>query len=153
MQPKRKTEPPPQELFQIDLKQLIDMSHPLVRLGQCLDRSSFEAKLGCTYHPSQGAPGISTRLMVALHYLKYQHDLSDEDVVAAWVENPYWQHFSRMRDFQHRLPIDPSSMTRWRKRLGDAGAEQMLRATIEASVQMRVIPPAELKRINVDTTV
>jgi IS5 family transposase len=32
--------------------------------------------------------------MVALHYLKYQHDLSDEVVVASWVENPYWQHFS-----------------------------------------------------------
>jgi IS5 family transposase len=61
--------------------------------------------------------------MVALHYLKYQHDLSDEDVVAAWVENPYWQHFSGMRNFQHQMPIDPSSMTRWRKRLGDAGAE------------------------------
>jgi IS5 family transposase len=28
--------------------------------------------------------------MVALHYLKYQHDLSDEDVVALWIENPYW---------------------------------------------------------------
>jgi transposase, IS5 family len=67
-----------------------------------------------TYHPTQGAPGISTRLMVALHYLKYQHDLSDEDVVAAWVENPYWQHFSGMRYFQHRMPIDASSMTRWR---------------------------------------
>jgi len=25
--------------------------------------------------------------MVALHYLKYQHDLSDEDGVALWVEN------------------------------------------------------------------
>ena len=91
--------------------------------------------------------------MVALHYLKYQHDLSDEDVVAVWVENPYWQHFSGMRHFQHRMPIDPSSMTRWRKRLGDAGAEQMLRATIEAGIQMRVIRPAELKRVNVDTTV
>jgi IS5 family transposase len=91
--------------------------------------------------------------MVALHYLKYQQDLSDEDVVAVWVENPYWQHFSGMRYFQHRMPIDPSSMTRWRKRLGDAGAEQMLRATIEAGVKMRVIRPAELKRINVDTTV
>jgi IS5 family transposase len=91
--------------------------------------------------------------MVALHYLKYQHDLSDEDVVAAWVENPYWQHFSGMKHFQHHKPIDPSSMTRWRKRLGDAGAEQMLRATIEAGVEMRVIRPAELKRINVDTTV
>ena len=58
-----------------------------------------------------------------------------------------------MRHFQHQMPIDPSSMTRWRKRLGDAGAEQMLRATIEADMKMRVIRPAELKRVNVDTTV
>jgi IS5 family transposase len=153
MQPKREPEQPQRELFQIDLEQLIDMSHALVRLGLFIDWESFEQTLGGTYHPSQGAPGISTRLMVALHYLKYQHDLSDEDVVALWVENPYWQHFSGMRHFQHQMPIDPSSMTRWRKRLGDAGAEQMLRATIEAGVKMRVIRPADLKRVNVDTTV
>lgn len=70
-----------------------------------------------------GAPGLSTRLMVALHYLKYQHDLSDEDVVTVGVENPYWQHFSGERYFQHTMPMDPSSMARWRKRLGEAGAE------------------------------
>src|SRR5260370_12286274 len=58
-----------------------------------------------------------------------------------------------MKHFQHRRPSDSSSMTRWRKRLGDAGAEQMLRATIEAGMKMRVIRPAELKRVNVDTTV
>ena len=153
MRPKREPEQPQRELLEIDLEQLIDMSHPLVRLGLSIDWDSFEQTLGSTYHPSQGAPGISTRLMVALHYLKYQQDLSDEDVVAVWVENPYWQHFSGMRYFQHRMPIDPSSMTRWRKRLGDAGAEQMLRATIEAGIKMRVIRPAELKRVNVDTTV
>jgi IS5 family transposase len=153
MRPKREPEQPQREMFQIDLEELIDQSHALVRLGLSIDWLSFEQTLGETYHPSQGAPGISTRLMVALHYLKYQLDLSDEEVVAAWVENPYWQHFSGMRYFQHRMPIDPSSMTSWRKRLGDAGAEQMLRATIEAGIELRVIRPAELKRINVDTTV
>jgi IS5 family transposase len=152
MQPKSQPAQPQRELFQIELEQLIDMSHPLVRLGSSMDWLSFEQALG-TYHSTQGAPGISTRLMVALHYLKYQHDLSDEDVVAAWVENPYWQHFSGMTHCQHQMPIDPSSMTRWRKRLGAAGAEQMLRATIEAGMTMRVIHPAQLKRINVDTTV
>src|ERR1035437_10323227 len=131
MQPKREPKQPQRELFQIDLEQLIDRSHPLVRLGHFIDWQSFEQTLGSTYHPSHGAPGISTRLMVALHYLKYQHDLSDEDVVALWVENPYWQHFSGMRHFQH----------------------QMLRGTIEAGIEMRVIRPAELKRVNVDTTV
>lgn len=153
MRPKREPEQPQRELFQIDLEQLIDIGHPLVRLGLCIDWRLLEQTLGGTYHPSQGAPGISTRLMVALHYLKYQRDLSDEEVVAAWVENPYWQHFSGMRHFEHRMPIDPSSMTRWRKRLGEAGAEQMLRATLEAGMRMRVILPAELRHINVDTTV
>jgi transposase, IS5 family len=131
MQPKREPEQPQWELFQVDLEQLIDMNHPLVHLGLFMDWQSFEQTLGGTYHPGQVAPGISTLLMVALHYLQYQHDLSDEDVVALWVEKPYWQHFSGMRNFQHRIPIDPSSMTRWRKRLGDAGAEQMLRATLK----------------------
>ena len=153
MRPKSQSAQPQRELFQIELEQLIDMSHPLVRLGSGMDWLSFEQTLGGTYHPTQGAPGISTRLMVALHYLKDQQDLSDEDVVAAWTENPYWQHFSGMTHFQHQIPIDPSSMTRWRKRLGATGAEQMLRATIEAGMAMRVIRPAQLKRINVDTTV
>jgi IS5 family transposase len=153
MRPKRESDQPQSELFQVDLEQLIDMNHPLVRLGLCIDWTSFEQALGATYHPTHGAPGISTRLMVALHYLKYQHDLSDEDVVAHWVENPYWQHFSGERYFQHRAPIDGSSMTRWRKRLGESGAEQMLRVTIETGIAMGAIRPAQLKRINVDTTV
>jgi len=153
MRPKRESDQPQRELFQVDLEQLIDMNHPLVRLGLCIDWASFEQALGSTYHPTLGAPGISTRLMVALHYLKYQHDLSDEDVVAAWVENPYWQHFSSERYFQHHAPIDGSSMTRWRQRLGESGAEQMLRSTIETGIKMGAIRPAQLKRINVDTTV
>ena len=58
--------PPQRELFQIDLEQLIDMDHPLVRLGQYIDWDCFAVTLGGSYHPTQGAPGISTRLMVAL---------------------------------------------------------------------------------------
>jgi len=99
MRPKSEPKQPQRELFQIDLEQLIDMNHSLVLLGQYIDWDSFESTLGGSYHPTQGAPGISTHLMVALHYLKYQTDLSDEDVVAVWVENPYWQYFSGERYF------------------------------------------------------
>ena len=69
MRPKREPEQPQRELFQVELEQMIDLHHPLVRLGMCIDWVSFEEALGATYHPTQGAPGISTRLMVALHYL------------------------------------------------------------------------------------
>ena len=91
--------------------------------------------------------------MVALHYLKFTFDLSDEDVVAGWVENPYWQVLSGMKHFEHRRPIDPSSMTYWRKRVGTAGAEAMLKETIEAGLALKAIKPSQLARVNVDTTV
>jgi IS5 family transposase len=85
--------------------------------------------------------------------LKYAHDLSDEAVVAGWVENPYWQHLSGMKYFEHARPIDPSSMTRWRKRVGEAGAETLLAETIRAGLRMKAIKPSQLERVNIDTTV
>jgi IS5 family transposase len=91
--------------------------------------------------------------MVALHYLKYTYNLSDEDVVEGWVENPYWQHFSGMKYFEHTVPIDASSMTRWRKRVGESGAERLLKETIQAGLKLKVVKGTQLKRINVDTTV
>jgi len=64
--------------------------------------------------------------MVSLHYLKYANNLSDEETVARWVKNFYWQYLSGRQYFEYRLPIDPSSMTRWRKRIGVEGAEALL---------------------------
>jgi len=91
--------------------------------------------------------------MVALHYLKYTYNLSDEDVLEGWVENPYWQHLSGMKYFEHAIPIDASSMTRWRKRVGESGAERLLKETIEAGLKLKAVKGTQLKRINVDTTV
>lgn len=153
MKPKPGSHQSQRELFRVELEQLVDGEHPLVKLGRQMNWAGFEERLGATYAAKNGAPGCRTRLMVALHYLKYQHDLSDEAVVQHWVENPYWQHFSGEQFFQHELPINPSSMTRWRLRLGEAGAEAMLQETIQTGRRMKVITPTQLKRVNVDTTV
>jgi len=153
MKPKVPVRQAQRELFRVELDQLVDPAHALVKLGRQINWTGFDESLGQTYALANGAPGVSTRLMVALHYLKYRHDLSDEAVVGQWVENPYWQHFSGEQFFQHEMPIDPSSMTRWRKRLGEAGAEAMLKETIETGLRMKVITPAQIQHINVDTTV
>ena len=71
--------------------------------------------------------------MAALLYLKHVYALSDEDVVERWCENPYWQHFSGERYFRHELPCDPSSLVRWRQRIGEEGCEWLLSHTIEAA--------------------
>jgi len=153
MKPKPTIRNPQRELFRVELVNLVDLSHPLVKLGERINWTVFEEQLGATYNQTAGAPGINTRLMVALHYLKYQYDLSDEGVVNHWMENPYWQHFSGRQYFEHELPIDPSSMTRWRKRLGEAGAEVMLKETIATGVAMKAITPSQMRHLNVDTTV
>jgi IS5 family transposase len=91
--------------------------------------------------------------MVTLHYFKYRHDLSDEVVQARWVNNPYRQHFSGRRFFEHELPIHPSNMSRWRKRLREAGAEGMRQTTFDTGLKMKVITPAQIEQVNVNTTV
>lgn len=141
------------ELFRIELMKIIDSNHSLAKLAEVVDWQRLEKVFGSTYCPDNGRPAISTRLMVALHYFKYTHNLSDEDVVAGWVENPYWQHFSGMKYFEHTMPIHPSSMCRWRKRIGDAGAEELLQETIAAGLKLKAVKAFMLKRINVDTTV
>ena len=141
------------DLFRIELEAIIDPDHALVVLARRVDWAGLEEALGSLYCEATGAPAISTRLMVALHYLKFSLDLSDEDVVAGWVENPYWQYLSGMKYFEHRRPMDPSSMTHWRARVGEAGAEAMLKETIATGLAIRAIKPSQLARVNVDTTV
>ncbi|MEE8293549.1 MAG: IS5 family transposase, partial [Kiloniellales bacterium] len=79
--------------------------------------------------------------------------LSDEETVARWVENPYWQHFCGFEFFQHALPIDPSLMTRWRGRVGPEEMERVLKATVEVALESKTVKPSSLERVTVDTTV
>jgi IS5 family transposase len=153
MKPVKIPHNPQGDLFKTELLRIIDPSHPLVRLGSEVDWQRLDELFGKTYDENNGRPGAGTRLMVALHYLKYTFNLSDEAVVEAWVENPYWQHFSGNQYFEHKKPIDPTSMTRFRNRIGEAGAEELLKETIEAGLKLKAIQPHQLKRINVDTTV
>ena len=154
MKPKKTPQKDQQrDLFRAALVNIIDSNHGLVKLSKVVEWDRLDDLFGSTYCPDNGRPGVSTRLMVALHYLKYTHNLSDEDVVATWVENPYWQYFSGMKWFEHELPIDPSSMTRWRKRIGEAGAEELLKETIKAGLKLKAVKAFQLKRVNIDTTV
>ncbi len=141
------------ELFKIELARLLDMRHPMVVLAQNIDWDGFEESFAAMWHDSEGKPTLSTRLMVALHYLKYTFDLSDEAVVEGWRQNPYWQYLSGMRYFEHDVPLDPSSMSRWRGRAGQSGLEELLQHTIRAGLKLKAITPVQLKRVNIDTTV
>lgn len=91
--------------------------------------------------------------MAGLLYLQHTFRLSDEAVAARCVENPYYQHLTGEIFFQNKLPIGPSTLTRWRGRIGEEGVEWLLTQTISARRKCGAINEASLKRVAVDTTV
>jgi IS5 family transposase len=153
MRPSKPDPKEPDDLFRARLGQQLDVRHPLVRLAGLIDWEVFEARFGALYHPHAGRPGIPIRLMVGLSYLQHTFRLSDEEVVARWVENPYWQYFCGFDYLQLALPIDPSSLVRWRRRIGQDGIELLLQETIAAAQRGEAVKPQSLERVSVDTTV
>lgn len=151
MKPKAAT--PQCELFGAHLSELLNPEHPLYVLAERIDWSQFDAAIDACYADELGRPGVNTRLMVGLLYLKHAYDESDESVVARWVENPYWQFFCGLCYMQHELPIDPSSLSKWRKRVGAERLEKLLEATIHTALAMKAVRPQEFQKVNVDTTV
>lgn len=152
MKPKKPESTPQEDIFRMKLEQLLNQRHELYRLARQVDWSSFEERFGALYAEA-GRPGVPVRLMVGLHYLKHAFNESDESVVARWVENPYWQYFCGEEYFTHRLPIDPSQMTRFRARIGASGCELMLKQTVQTGLATRTVAVASLAVVNVDTTV
>lgn len=141
------------ELFRPTLREQINLKHPLVKLADLIDWDRITAMCAARFQSGRGRPATSPRLIAGLLYLQHAFDLSDEDVVWGWVENPYWQVFTGETCLQTQPPIDPSSLTRWRRRLGEAGVEALLAATIAAGQRSGAVRRNSLKTVIVDTTV
>ncbi len=141
------------ELFQAHFDQLLNPAHELIQLAAKMDWDRFEVAFAGGYSPDLGAPAKATRLMVGLQYLKYTFNESDESVVARWVENPYWQSFCGYTHLQHKCPIHPTSMTRWRKRVGADRLVELLHETIALAKREGHVSTRDLERVIVDTTV
>jgi len=152
MKPQKLQIDPQMDLFKIELNRIVDAKNPLVQLTRKMDWAVFDEHFE-PYFSDEGRPAIETRLMVSLHYLKYTYNLSDDETVARWVENPYWQYFSGRQHFEHKFPIDPSSMIRWRKRVGSDGAEKLLGQTIMTAIEQGYLKRTQCQRVSVDTTV
>lgn len=100
-----------------------------------------------------GHPLLPVRLARGLMILQHMFNVSDERVVEAWVENPYWQALCGY-DFLHwEFPPHPTSLTRWRNRLGAQGVEKLLQQSISVALRTKTVTPTELSKVISDTTV
>ncbi len=141
------------ELFQANFDQILNLDHEICQLAKAINWNRFDTEFANCYSEDMGRPGNAIRLMVGLHYLKHSFNESDESVVARWVENPYWQYFCGFEYLQHECPIHPTSMVKWRQRVGAERLELLLKETIILALGHRQITSQQLRKITVDTTV
>jgi transposase, IS5 family len=144
--------PPSQPATEIPLATLVKPDHALVKLATALEWDYFEAEFG-QLTAEAGRPALPTRLLVGLHYLKAMYDESDESVVEKWSENPYWQYFCGEQVFQHDLPCHPTSLVKWRKRVGAEGVEKLLKQVLRTAMAQKAFTKSDLKQVTVDTAV
>jgi IS5 family transposase len=129
----------------------LNQKHPLYQLAHKIDWSVFENAFKIYYSEKMGTPSKPIRLMVSLIILKYLRNLSDENLVDQWSENVYYQYFSGEQHFQPAIPCVPTELIAFRQRIGEPGAELILKESI------RVNNPPDNKGKNIvlslDTTV
>ncbi|KAG0164977.1 hypothetical protein DFQ30_009111 [Apophysomyces sp. BC1015] len=78
------------DLFRQPLREQINLKHPLVQLVDLIDWDRLSMAMSVSFVSHRGRPASSPRLIAGLLYLQHALDLSDEDVVWQWLENPYW---------------------------------------------------------------
>lgn len=170
---------PTDDFFRARLDQMIDLRHPLAVLARRMPWAQIEASLAPVlahrdrsgrriegadlFGPTvavvgagvsnAGRPRLPIRLMVSLLYLKHAYNLSDEELVERWSENVQFQFFSGREYYEAKLPCDPTQIGRFRRVLGEAGVEQLLKTTIETAVAIGAAGQKEFKRVIVDSTV
>jgi IS5 family transposase len=153
MRPKERRESGQTDLLRSRLDQILNMDHALVKLARSIDWRFLEQRLGAVYDDDPGRPPLPTRLMAGLAILKSMHNLSDEALCERWLENPYYQLFCGEEFFQHRLPFDRSSLTRWRLRMGEERLMALLQESLAAATRLVAAKPADFRAVIVDTTV
>ncbi len=153
MRPKQVAAEDQDDLFRARLENLVDRRHPLVRLAELIDWGRFDAAFGPLYTDGSGRPGLPTRLMVGLHLLKHMDGIADEAICARYLDSPYVQLFCGDVHFQHALPLDRSSMTRWRQRIGAERLEVLMAESLAAAQRGGAVEEKHLRRVTIDTTV
>ena len=153
MRPKERRDSGQSDLFRARLDQIVDLSHPLARLAATIDWRFLEERFGAVYTDKPGQPPLPTRLMAGLSILKHTHNLSDEELCARWIENPYFQLFCGEEFFRHKLPFDRSSLTRWRQRMGEEKLVALIQESLSAATRTGAAKPLDFAKVIVDTTV
>ena len=152
MKPRPPKETKNDDLFHSRLTQIINTHHELAQLAEKIDWAHIDQQVQ-PFFATEGRPAIPSRFMIGLHILKSMYQLSDEAIYERWVENPYYLYFCGEEFFQHKFPIQRSSMTHCRKQVGDTFFEKLLQESLRIAFVSKALKNQSTETHCVDTTV
>ena len=126
---------------------MLDMNDSLIALANAIDWNIFDDSFK-KYYSNEGRPAKPIRLMVGLILLKQLKNLSDEDVVVQWKQNPYYQYFCGFDELQIVEPCHSTELVKFRQRIGKKGMELIFNMSVSLHGEA-----VEEKQVIVDTTV
>ena len=134
-------------LFHSQLRDMLDSNDPLIALADTISWELFEDSFE-KYYSIEGRPAKPIRLMVGLLLLKQLKNLSDEEIIEQWKQNPYYQYFCGFHEFQVALPCHSTDLVYFRKRIGSEGVEEIFGMSVKLHGKA-----VEEKEVIIDTTV
>lgn len=140
-------------LFQQRLSEQLNPNHELFILAGLIKWEEMDKMFYNLFEAVEGAPAKPVRLMVGIMLLQNMYKLSDEAVIERWVENAYWQFFCGYDYLEWKFPIHPTSLTKWRQRMGPDGLEKVICFLIETARVSGTVKKSSLKKVIVDTSV
>ncbi len=119
-------------LFSGSFMDMLDTKDPLIILANNFPWSKVESEFKKHYKNDKvGRPNKPIRLMVGLLLLKQLRNLSDENVVEYWKQNPYFQYFCGFKEYTPSLPCHATELVKFRNRIGTDGMKFIFKMSVE----------------------
>ncbi len=100
---------------------IIDLTQDLVIIRDVVPWEKIIVRLSAFYSEGKGPVGKSLRIMTAVLIVMKYYSLSDRKVIQHIKENRYMQYFCNVPDDSLLTFLHPSSLSVFRKRLGEKG--------------------------------
>ena len=96
----------------------LDFDNRWFKIAELITWEKIDEVYGRYFSPDSGRPAIDSRLICGLFIVKYIKNLSDEEVIKEYFENPYIQAFCGRKYFLVNDKLNVSILSERRKRLG-----------------------------------
>ncbi len=96
----------------------LDHGNRWLKLAEVMPWDKLDEIYGRYFSPGQGRPAKDSRLICGLLVVKLVKNMSDDDAVQEFMENPYIQAFCGAEYFAVEDVISPSVLSERRTRLG-----------------------------------